>query len=178
MAIEIFYKTKTEKNPQTSIVFYILIFFLAVILLGTAILFFLTKSLDKKISETKNKIVMTLEEIQLNKDLQKIKDQADGFKKILSQHKFSSNTFSFLEKTTLDKIVYSSFVLDGEKNNLTLVGVADGLETLDQQINYLKNQNFVNNLNLKKASLNQQQKVDFEIQIDFDPKIFNSFIQE
>jgi len=176
MAIEVSDEKQSKNIQIVVIIFYILLFILLIAAVSYAFLFFYSKKLEKEKTEVENKLIKTSEELRLEKYLGDLESKAKDFKILLNQHRFNSNIFYYLEHSTLEGVTYSNFSLDVEKNSLTLLGLANDLEILDKQLQFLTKQDFVKGLNLKKIAINKDKKVEFEIQLTLDSSNFKSFI--
>lgn len=99
---------------------------------------------------------------------EKIKD----FAVLLNSHKLPVNFLNFLERNTHPKVWFSNLNLNLEKNVLDISGYAENFGVLGQQTTIFKNQDFIKNINLSWASLDKEGKVNFNLQLTLDPKIF------
>jgi len=179
MAIEINPKVKKEKksSPYNVVFFLVFMLFLAS-LAGYFVLGSYKKAITKEISENKEKLKKTSEEIALETKIfgtegsigyqEKIND----FGILLGSHKLPLNFLNFLEENTHPKVWFSSFNFDLEKNLLQISGYTDTFEILGQQALIFKNQNFIRNIDLSNVSLEKEGKVKFNFQLTIDPKIF------
>jgi len=178
MAIEIIPKTKTKKVSFLGIVFYFSLLLLLVFLISYFALNVYQKRLESELTNIKKDLEKTPDEKALEEEIfgseknvgyqQKIKD----FSVLLNAHKLPVNFFNFLEENTHPKVWFSKFNLDLEKNLLDTSGYADNFEVLGQQALIFKRQDFIKNINLSGASLAKDGKVNFDLQLTIDPKIF------
>ena len=178
MAIEIIPKTKTKKVSFLGILFYFSLLLLLVFLISYFALNVYQKRLEQEITNIKKDLEKTPDEKALEEEIfgseknvgyqQKIKD----FGVLFNAHKLPVNLFNFLEENTHPKVWFSKFNLDLEKNLLDTSGYADNFEVLGQQALIFKRQDFIKNINLSGASLAKDGKVNFDLQLTIDPKIF------
>ncbi len=178
MAIEIIPKTKTKKTYFLGILFYFSLLLFITSLISYFALNFYQKRLEGELTNIKKGLEKTADEKALEEEIfgseknvgyqQKIKD----FGVLLNAHKLPVNFFNFLEENTHPKVWFSKFNLDLEKNLLEMSGYADNFEVLGQQALIFKRQDFIKNMNLSMVSLGKDGKVNFDLQLTIDPKIF------
>jgi hypothetical protein len=145
-----------------------------IFLISYFVLYFNQKKLNRELSEIEKALQKSPAQESLEKELENWQKKINDFGLLLSRHKFTTNLFDYLEKSTLPRVNYSKFRLDPEKGVLVLSGQTDNFETLGQQILIFKNQGFIKNLNLTEISIAEKGKINFEFQLILDPKIFTS----
>lgn len=113
--------------------------------------------------------------------MQRLRDQVDGFASLLASHKFSSNFFGnfesktgILEKDTHPKVSFLEMNLDAAANTAILSGVTESLEIVGQQVNLFQNDRMVKSVKLSKADINKDGKIEFTLNIVFDPGLLRS----
>ena len=178
MAIEIIPKEKTKKSLFASTVFYIVLVLFLGLLISCVVLNIYGKKMKTELVDIKKSLEKTQEEKALEEEIfgsennigyqQKIKD----FNTLFGVHKLPLNLLNLLEENTHPKIWFSKFNLDLEKSLLDMSGFADTFEALGQQALIFKNQDSIKNINLSRVSLSKEGKINFDLQLTLDPKIF------
>jgi len=178
MAIEIIPKTKTKKVSFLDILFYFSLLLFLAFLISYFALNVYQKRLESELTNIKKDLEKTPDEKALEEEIfgseknigyqQKIKD----FGVLFNAHKLPVNFFNFLEENTHPKVWFSKFNLDLEKNLLEMSGEAQNFEALGQQVLIFKRQDSIKNMNLPMVSLGKDGKVNFDLQLTIDPKIF------
>ena len=178
MAIEIIPKTKTKKVSFLDILFYFSLLLFLAFLISYFALNVYQKRLESELTNIKKDLEKTPDEKALEEEIfgseknigyqQKIKD----FGVLFNAHKLPVNFFNFLEENTHPKVWFSKFNLDLEKNLLEMSGEAQNFEVLGQQALIFKRQDSIKNMNLPMVSLGKDGKVNFDLQLTIDPKIF------
>ncbi len=97
--------------------------------------------------------------------------QIANLKTVLSQHLFSYNVFSFLEKNTLPSVTYTSASMDNEARTLTVEGVAGAFDSVAGQVAVFEDQPEVLLASLEKVTLTGAQ-ASFSIQVTFLDSFF------
>jgi hypothetical protein len=172
MAIEIVPKPKIKKRPPVNIFFYILLFVFLIFLIGYLVLYFNEKKLNRELSEIEKALQKSPAQESLEKELENWQKKINDFGLLFSRHQFTTKLFDYLEESTLPKVNYSKFKLDSGKGILELSGQTDNFETLGQQILIFKEQEFIKNFNLTDVSIAKEGKINFNIQMVLNSKIF------
>lgn len=97
--------------------------------------------------------------------------QVVNLKQVLSQHLFSYNVFSFLEKSTLPTITYTSAAMDNDAHSLTVEGVANAFDAVAGQVAVFEEQPEVLLASLEKVTLTGAHAV-FSIKVTFLDSFF------
>ncbi|TSA46378.1 hypothetical protein D4R51_00255 [bacterium] len=93
--------------------------------------------------------------------------QMANLKTVLSQHIFSSNIFSFLEKNTLPQTFYTEAKFQATALNLELQGRTVSLQTLAQQLAQFERAVEIQTAILKSTNFNESGSVDFVMNLTF-----------
>jgi len=164
MAIEISSKPKIKEPFWLNFTLYSVL----VIILGLLVSYFSFVFYEKR---TKGEF--TTEEIALEKEISNYQKKIEDFNILLNNRKSPLNVFSFLEKNVHPKVWFSDFDLDLERNTLSLSGEVENPEDIEQQIiAFKKEKEIVKEVNLSKFSINKRKKIEFELHLVFDSKIF------
>ncbi len=172
MAIEIIPKPKFGETPWTKVILYVC---LAIIIVFFLSYFFLTSSkrkLEADLIELKTKLERIPEERILEDEVFKYQRKIEDFAVLLNLHQLPLNFFILLEENTHPEIWFFEFELSLENNSLVLLGQAGNFEILGQQMLIFQKQESIKNMNLSNVSIDKQGKIEFELQLTFDPKIF------
>lgn len=172
--IEIIPKPAAKLPLWQNILFYS---FLALLLLTILSYFILDFSLKKAETTLKNleetlAQERTTEEITLEKEVFSYQKKIGDFSKLLKGHLFSSKIFEFIEKNSHPKIWFSQLNLNPREGEVNLSGQAENFTTLHQQLQILKANPKVLNLNLVQIAIGKGGRVDFGLNITLDPSVF------
>ncbi len=125
------------------------------------------ESLDKELAAADASPEAALEKVVLNYQ-KKIND----FASLLASRKYSSQIFPLIESITHPKVAFSDFSLEISRGGITLSGITDSFQTLDQQLVIFKNEKLIKEANLSSISFKSDGRVSFNFDLVFDPKIF------
>jgi len=153
------------------ILFYLLISLLVGAILSFFILGYLQKkslinlsNLEGEISKEKSPQRLIQEEEVLGYQ-KKIKD----FGLLLESHFLPSKFFDFLERVTHPRIWISQISVGPGEKITSLTGQAESFAALGQQIQILKSENLLKEVNLTKISLGKKGEIEFVLNLFFDP---------
>ncbi len=170
MAIEIIPK-KVGAKPITliNILFYFSVILLIVSLLSCLALFLLQKNSKKILQETEEKIAAkgTPEEIALETRILLYQKKIDDFADLMSFHKSNLKFFTSLESLTHPKIFFSKTDLQISGGKISLSGTTENFEVLGQQFLILKKEDYIKDVNLLKASIGKEGKIEFTFEVSF-----------
>lgn len=173
MAIEISSKTKI-KSPVWSVILGALCL---ILLLASISSYFylnsLTKKIRQKIQEKENALKSTPSEMALENNLILTRNKIDKFADLLSKHHDSASVLTFLENTCLPNVQFLNFNFDDGKNTVSISGKANSFITLEQQIDVLKKESLVKNIEVSDILMSEEGGANFDFLIILDPKIFN-----
>ena len=174
MAIEIIPRKTVALPSWLKILFYVLIGLIIISILSYFILGYLQKkslvsfkNIEEEISKERTSQRITQEEEILNYQ-KKIND----FEFLLSYHLFPSKFFTFLEKTSHPRVLFSQTNLNPAQSLVTLSGQAESFLALGQQLQILKREPSIKNVSLSKISLGERGGVDFTLTLSFDTEFF------
>jgi hypothetical protein len=174
MAIEIIPKEAAKLPLWQNILFYVSIAVLLAVILCYGILYKLGEKASITLKERENLYEQnkTPEILSLESEILDYKNKISAFSNLISQHKFSSTFFQFLEKITHPKVVFLEMDFNVKDNKITLFGQTDSFLTLGQQIMIFKQQNMIKNVQLSNIGISKEGKVEFNIDITLDAKLF------
>jgi len=172
--VEIIPRKAVELPFWLKILFYVLISLLIIVFLGYFILGHFQKkslasfqNLEAEISGEKTPQKIVLEEKILGYQ-KKIRD----FGLMLNHHLIPSKFFDFLEKNTHPKTWFSQISLSPEAGIAVVSGHAETFSALGQQIQILKKEATLKNIDLAKISLGKKGEIEFTLNLTFDVNFF------
>jgi len=171
--IEIIPKPPGKQSLAPNFLLYIMIALLAAAVIIYFTLGNFVDSLNKTLADLKKGIEneSTPERLNLEKEILKNKTKIDDYAVIINTHQFNSKFFKLLEDITHPKIYFTKMDLDLKSWKVALTGESDDFVAVGQQVIILQNAEGFNSVNLTKAGLNDKGKVDFSLELFFDPKI-------
>ncbi len=92
---------------------------------------------------------------------------------LIANHKFSSNIFSFFEKDTLPNIWFSKFSTSTKQGQIDVSGQAESMDALSRQTAVFEQNEFVKKVSLLGSSIGDMGKINFNLSLVLDPKIYN-----
>jgi len=172
MAIEISSKPKNKEPFWLNFILHFLLIIFLVSISSYFILFFSQKKINKKLAEIERGLIRTDAEKALEDKLFIYQKKIEDFNTLLENHRSPLSVFSFLEKNVHPGVWFSSLDLNLEKNTLSLSGYGKNPETVEEQLLLFKEQELVKNVTLLNFSSGNEEQIKFDLQIVFDPKIF------
>lgn len=172
MAIEIIPKSKIRKTSLTNIFSLILAGTLLASLLSYVALNFYQKKLSREVSDIEKSLQKSPSEKNLEDGIFSYQRKIEDVNLLLSSHRAAANLFDNLGKNIHPKIWLQKFKLNMDEKTIYVFGSTDSFEILGQQTLIFEEQEFIKNTNLTKVSIGRDGKINFELQLIFDPKIF------
>ncbi len=99
--------------------------------------------------------------------------QLTNLKKILAEHAFSGNAFSFLEANTLPQVSYTEAEYNSTASQIALTGEASSLQMLAAQLAQFNKASGVQRTSLSSLSFSPRGTVSFSIDVVFVPGFFS-----
>jgi|YNPNPStandDraft_1061719.scaffolds.fasta_scaffold08216_8 Tfp pilus assembly protein PilN len=156
-----------------------LIVCLALWLILGGIFFFLTrhiehqktqkKNLDEQLTQLYSPEIKSMEE-QINTIGQKI----NRFATVAREHKNSFRLFELLRYNCHPNVRFTSLNASFQEGNIILKGQTDTYLSLSQQIDILKKNPVINQVQVSDITLSREGKIDFQISFNVQPQIFTS----
>jgi uncharacterized protein YneF (UPF0154 family) len=156
----------------------ILFYVLVILLVGAILTFFILGHLQKK---TLTELQNLEEEISQEKTPQKLSQEEEilsyqkkikDFGLLAKSHFLPSKFFDFLERRSHPRIWISQISLAPGQAQVSLTGQAESFTALGQQIQILKRENLLKEINLTKISLGKKGEIEFTLDLSFDQKFF------
>jgi hypothetical protein len=187
MPIQIIPKEAAKLPLWQNIMFYFSIGLLLSMLSGYGVLYYFTKKTTKDFENIKNAIeqARTSQMDELENQLKSYKEKIEDFSSIIDSHKIISNFFGdfakgtgFLERNTHPSVFFSGMNFDVAKETVTLFGQTEDFRTLGQQITLFKKEELreiVKSVQLSEVGINKDGKIEFTLDIIFNPALLKSF---
>jgi len=125
------------------------------------------KNLEETLAKEK-----TAEEIALEKKVFGYQRKIEDFSKLIDRHLFSSKFFEFIEKNSHPQIWFSNLDLNPRQGEVRLTGETENFVVLYQQLQILRANPLVKNLDLVKIAIGKEGRVNFDLNLDLDPGLF------
>lgn len=165
----------TEKIPLwREILFYLSIILLLITISSYFILDHRLKNSEKVLANLRERLALekTAEEIALEKEISSWQKKIEDFGKLIREHIFSSNFYTFLERVCHPQVFFSKSELIPANGKAILDGQAENFIVLSQQISILKSKKEIKNLNLSKVEIGKEGKINFTLNLSLDPILF------
>lgn len=94
------------------------------------------------------------------------------FSSIFNESSKTSKIFDFLETVTHPEVWFSKLDFNLKENKASLSGSTENFQTLGQQLAILRNQKFIQTIDLSNIDLNKEGQVEFDFKILFNKDIF------
>lgn len=156
-----------------------ILFYLSISLLAASLLsFFLferslrgAESSLKNLEETLTR-EKTPQEASLEKEILTWQKKVKNFSRLFSQHLYPSEAFEAVEGISHPEVWLKQVSLDSSEAKVTVSGETESFTTLSQQLLLLEREPKVKNFTLAALSIGRRGKVDFTLNISFDPSVF------
>lgn len=151
---------------------------LALILLSLASFFFLYQSLkksDKTLKDLEGALISQVgqEQLEMEKNILEFRQKLKDFELLSNQHRFTSNALQVLENLAHSKVWFSDFQLNIQDSQLILKGEADNINILGEQLLVFKKSAEIKETALSDVKTNPNGKIEFQISLTVDPKVFS-----
>lgn len=113
-----------------------------------------------------------LDQKQQENDVLKYQKKLADYIDIFKNHQFATNVFAFIERQTLPNVWFSRFSLNRKAASVELSGECDDQETFSRQLAIFEKNEYVQNMGLINSKLGGAGKVQFNLNLSLDPKIF------
>ena len=172
--VEIIPKPTEKSSVWQDILFY----FSIGIFLAAIVSFFILNNSQGKLENSLRKLdeslaqKMTVEEINLEKEIKTTEKQIRDFAQILNSHLFPSKVFDVFQKIVHPKAWFSRLSFDTAKSEAVISGETESFVTLQQQIFILQKEPLIKSFTLNYFSAGKEGKVDFTFNISLAPELF------
>jgi hypothetical protein len=172
MAIEIIPKPKIRKISLIKISYLVLVAAIAAFLVSYFVLNFYQKKMSQEISDIDKSLQKSPSEKNLEDGIFSYQKKINDVNILLSSHRLVAAFLDNLEKNIHPKVWLQKFKLNTEEKIVDVSGSADNFEILGQQTLIFEKWELVKNANLTKVSIGQDSKINFDLRLIFDPKVF------
>ena len=175
MNFSIFYQLKSDQFKWVNLLFYFSLLLL-LIAVGCYGIFELKVYLVRaRVNQLDAQILRQTSPDQ-KMSAQKVMDykkKIDDFSLLVNKHRISSQVFSFLEKSTLPGMWFSSLNMSAVKGEINLLGQADSMETLNNQIRIFEaDRDHVLRISVLNSQVDTRGNVKFVLSFLLNPKVF------
>ena len=173
MAIEIIPKKPERVFPWKDILFY----FSIILLIVTAVSYFIIASLEKKTEATLLELEQKIAAIpvsELEKNILAREGKINDFGQIVDSHVFTTRVFELIQSKTHPKVYFSQISLSSKDLALNLTGETEDFVSLGQQMIVLEEETAsdsakIKSVGLSSVGINKSGKVGFSLQIALSP---------
>jgi len=157
-----------------NIALYIVSGLLIAVVLVYAILFYFESQARSALSSLEDQILQvgTKQDKDIEKDVLSKKETIDDFQKFFPDHNKTTGFFSFLENNVHPNVWFTKLDLMPVEFKATLAGITVNFNTLGQQLLILKDQDFVQEVELTDLTINDKGDAEFIFSIYFNPQLF------
>jgi hypothetical protein len=117
--------------------------------------------------------VGTPDQRSYEKNVLEYQKKINDFNNIFKNHQFASNVFAFMQDETMPYIWFKQFSLDPKNSAVQVSGEADNMDNFSRQVAVFENNNYVKKIGLLNSTVDKTAKIEFNLNIALDPKIFN-----
>lgn len=178
--VEIIPKKPSKYPSLSNLLFYIaLILFLFVV-----IAFFILNNSIKKSQESLKSLEQdlakenTTENAALKKEVLDYQGKINDFSKLIDQHLANTEIFPLIEKKSHPKVWFSQATINSRGDTVSLSGYTQSFESLGQQLLIFREEALVKSAALEKVSIGKEGKIEFNLLLSFDPKIFSPVLPQ
>jgi len=174
MVIQIIPKQRERSSFLANTLFY----FSLILLLSVAVSYFVLNNFQQKaendigLLEAQLAAAEASPEAVLEKEVLNYQKKINDFSSLLSSHRYSSQIFPLIESVTHPKVVFSDFSLELAKGIVTLSGITDSFQTLDQQLTILKGEKLIKTAEVSDIVLEEDGRISFNLNLVPNQQIF------
>lgn len=174
MDFGIFFQLRTKKFWWMDVIFYFVVSLLVATVL-CYIIFLLKNGIQKKEIE---KEIIALQSVGTEKQkaderfVIEYQKKISDFGEILKNHEFASQVFYFMQNETGPNVWFENFNLSQKEASVNLSGEADNADAFSRQVAAFEKSEYVKNIKVLNSTLGESSRLDFNIAITLNPKIF------
>src|SRR3989344_388213 len=137
MNFSLFYQLKNNKSQIVNIVFYVAIILLIVAVFCYGIFIVKIYLQSQQIAKLDAKIAVfgTSQQKAAEQQVFDYKSKIGDYTALINSHRISLNAFNFIEGKTLPNVWFTNFDMSEVKNTINVLGQAQDMETLSNQVN-------------------------------------------
>jgi len=118
------------------------------------------------------KTVGTLQQKEYEETVIAYQKKIKDFSGIFKNHEFASRAFSFMQSQTMPNVWFIRFDLDRKNTKVQLLGQADNMEAFSRQVANFEKNEYVRSVGALNSALSDSAKVQFNISLFLDSKLF------
>lgn len=175
MALRINYQIKSRRSWWVDVLFYFALSLLAAAVLCWLI-FSVKVSMQKKdIKELDSALqsVGTEQQKSFEKTVFSYQKKVNDFAVLLKNRQFVSSIFNLMEQQTFFNVWFEKFSMNKKDGEIDVSGEADNMAALSRQVSVLEKNEYVKKITVLSSKLGSSGKVDFNLSIIMDQKIFS-----
>lgn len=180
MDFSIIYQLRTKKFWWMDVIFYFVLSLLIATILCYLVFVIKIAMQNKEIKEQEAALetVGTDQQKEYEGEVLLYQKKIADFVELFRNHEFASNVFGFVEQQTRPNVWFERFDLDQKSAAVRLSGEADDMEAFSRQVLAFEKNKYVKKLNVLNSTVGEFARVDFNLDIILDPKIFASSLTE
>lgn len=174
MDFSVLFQLRTKKFWWMDVIFYFVISMLIATVFCYLIFLIKNNIQQSQIKEVTVALetVGTSQQKDYEKTVISYQNKVKDFVSIFQNHEFASHVFSFMQGQTMPSIWFSQFTLDKKSAKVQLLGEADNMEDFSRQVAGFETNEYVKSVSALNSSLGEAAKVQFNINLSLDPKLF------
>ena len=135
--------------------------------------FYLETNNSTNLKEINSQInsVGTIEEKITEKEIFQVKNKIEDFSKMLENRDNPSQVLTFIELVAHPNIWFSNFSLSVEEGTLSLNGETSSFKNLGEQVNILRSNNMVENIEISEIGIGKEGQVVFGLQVTLNKEV-------
>ncbi len=174
MDFSVLFRLRTKKLWWVDVLFYFAIsVFIATILCYFIFVtknYFQRQDIQAKVDALQE--VGTEEQKQHEEVVLDYEQRIADFSELFKNHEFATNVFAFLQMQTMPNIWFREFNMNRKSASVGLSGEADSMDILGKQMLSLEKNEYIRNLGNLTSTLGTSSRVQFDVALSLDPKIF------
>ncbi len=161
------------KVTGKEIIYYILLGLALFVTFAFLYLHLVGRKMEKEITTIDRKLIESRsgEFEDLEKSILKAEAKISLFSKFLDSHKKNSLFFDYLSTVCHKEVFFTHLDLNAVDSTAEVEGKTEDFARLRQQILILRNEEKIEEVDLKSVSINQERGVDFSLSLSFDSSI-------
>ncbi len=174
MDFSIIYQLRAKKFWWMDVIFYFVLSLLIATILCYLVFVIKIAMQNKEIKEQEAALetVGTDQQKEYEGEVLLYQKKIADFIALFRNHEFASKVFGFIEQQTRPNVWFKRFDMDQKAGAVKLSGEADDMEALSRQVAAFEKSEYVKKLDVLNSSLGESARIDFNLELVLDPKIF------
>jgi len=174
MAIEVESKSKKGKNKIVSYTLYIGVALLLIMAASYAFLFFSVQRADQKLTKLEDQLDSQMDDKhkEIEKRILNAQRTLERSEQVINSHHSVYNFLKDLESSTHPQVQFNEMNLSADLKQAELSGTTEQFVTLGQQVKKYQAMKLINNVQVKRTSMEPGGKVGFELLLTLKSNIF------